>query len=411
MNTIFHIIIYLSSATAIFAQQISVFDTGNSGLPDNTIRAISKALDGTLWVGTDWGLARLKNGEWESYYASNAGLPDNSIRSIAIDPEGRIWIGTFFGGVAILENDTVTAVYNTFNSPLPDNHVRSIAIDSAGAWIGTLGGLAYLSDTVWQVYTTSNSILRSNNISCIHIDGLHRVWAGTVNGGLIKIEDSAWTLYYTGNSGLPDNTLLGLAHDSENNIWMASPAAGVIAFNGTAWQSFNNVNSSSPTNSYNGIAVIHDIIHLSSLQNGLVIYNGSVNWEQYHTGNTALPEDELLCIEPGDSGCLWLGTLSKGLVKFCMTDSTSSVSNAGTLIANVFPIPATSHLNVQFSNNVFVARINIFDNSGRIIHMNENIYFKDFAIPLNNYSDGIYFLEIITSETREIIQFMKSGGE
>ena len=41
-----------------------------------------------------------QNPEWVVYNTSNSGLPDNFVRSIAVDPQGNKWIGTYGGGLA-----------------------------------------------------------------------------------------------------------------------------------------------------------------------------------------------------------------------------------------------------------------------------------------------------------------------
>lgn len=393
--------------TTAYSQEIIIYDTDNSDLPDNTIRAITEAEDGAVWVGTDWGLARLQNNSWINYNSSNAGLPDNSIRSVALDGAGKIWVGTFLGGLAILENDTVGTVYNSLNSPLPDDQVRAIAFDTAGVWIGTTGGLVYKSDTVWQVYNMGNSILRSNNIASILIDSSHRVWVGTVNGGLLLIDDTTWTLYRNNNSALPDNTILDLALDADNNIWIASPAAGITAFDGSTWLNFNIVNSNSPTNSYNGIVIINDVKYMSSFTDGLAVYRGGTTWENYNTGNSGIPQDDLLCIEAGDSGCVWLGTLSSGLVKFCEEYVLVPVMSSGYAEIMVFPVPASSLLNVYFSSDVVVREASIYNLGGTKVFSEKSVHSNSFQIQLSEFPQGIYFLEIIFLEGKLIKKLMK----
>jgi hypothetical protein len=91
----------------------------------------------------DWnsgGLAKFDGVNWTVYNTSNSGLPDNYVRAIAIDGQGNKWIGTDGGGLAKFDGVRWT-VYNTSNSGLPDNWVNAIAIDGQGnKWIGTFGG-------------------------------------------------------------------------------------------------------------------------------------------------------------------------------------------------------------------------------------------------------------------------------
>ena len=81
------------------------------------------AIDGSgnKWIGTwNGGLAKFDGTNWTVYNTSNSGLPDNAVCCIAIDGSGNKWIGTYDGGLAKFDGTNWT-VYNTSNSGLPDN--------------------------------------------------------------------------------------------------------------------------------------------------------------------------------------------------------------------------------------------------------------------------------------------------
>jgi ligand-binding sensor domain-containing protein len=64
--------------------------------------------------------------EWVVYNTSNSGLPNDYVLAIAIDGQGNRWIGTAGGGLAKFDGVNWT-VYNTSNSGLPANTVYVIA--------------------------------------------------------------------------------------------------------------------------------------------------------------------------------------------------------------------------------------------------------------------------------------------
>jgi len=134
----------------------TVYNTTNSGLPDNTVREIAIDASGNKWIGTNDGLAEFDGTNWTVYDTTNSGLPDNYVEAIAIDASGNKWIGTYDGGLAEFDGTNWT-VYDTTNSGLPDNYVRAIAIDDLGnKWIGIdYGGLA--------VYSGGTGIEEENN--------------------------------------------------------------------------------------------------------------------------------------------------------------------------------------------------------------------------------------------------------
>src|SRR5215207_9474774 len=68
----------------------TIFNDGNSQLPQNTIRTIAVDAQNRKWVGTDLGLAVYNDTNWTLYTTANTsgGLPDNAIRFITFDTAG-----------------------------------------------------------------------------------------------------------------------------------------------------------------------------------------------------------------------------------------------------------------------------------------------------------------------------------
>ncbi|MDA3844053.1 MAG: hypothetical protein PF588_06770 [Candidatus Kapabacteria bacterium] len=95
-------------------------------------RAIAEEGD-FLWIGTNGGLVKIHKTTSEKtfYNTYNSGLPSNNIKAIAIDRQGNKWIVTIIGGVAKYDGTNWT-VYDSGNSGIPHNYVLSIAIDNQG---------------------------------------------------------------------------------------------------------------------------------------------------------------------------------------------------------------------------------------------------------------------------------------
>ena len=122
----------------------TVYNTSNSGLPDNRVNAIAIDGQGNKWIGTYGidnkfmgvvfgGLAKFDGVNWTVYNTSNSGLPYNDVRAIAIDGQGNKWIGTSRG----------LAKFDGVNWRVYKIAVNAIVIDKQGnKWIGTYGGLA-----------------------------------------------------------------------------------------------------------------------------------------------------------------------------------------------------------------------------------------------------------------------------
>jgi ligand-binding sensor domain-containing protein len=209
----------------------TVYNTSNSGLPDDDVYAIAIDGVGNKWIGTGWGLAKFDGVNWTVYKTSNSGLPDDYVWAIAIDDSGNIWIGPYYGGLVKFDGIKWT-VYNTSNSGLPDNTVTAIAIDGQGnKWIGTDGrGAAKFDGVNWTVYNTSNSGLPDNRVNAIAIDGQGNKWIGTEGGGLAKFDGVNWTVYNTSNSRLPSNDVEAVFSDEAGNKWIGTWGGGLAVY-------------------------------------------------------------------------------------------------------------------------------------------------------------------------------------
>ena len=193
--------------------------------------------------------------DWTVYNSSNSGLPDNNVYSIALDGSGNKWIGTRRGGIAKFDGSNWT-VCDTSNSEMPDNYIRSIAIDGGGnKWFGTEQGLVKFDGINWNVYDTSNSGLPDNFVESIEIDESGNKWIGTGYGGIAKFDGSDWTVYDSINSGLPDNWVYSIAIDERDNKWIGTGYGGLAKFDGFNWTVYNTSNSGLPDDRCRSITI------------------------------------------------------------------------------------------------------------------------------------------------------------
>lgn len=214
----------------------TVYYTANYDLPHNHVLALALDNQGTLWVGTDGGLARWDGTSWQVYNQGNSGLPRNSVYAIAIDEQGAKWIGAYGGGLARFDGSTWD-VFNADNSGLPHDNVYAIAIDAQGnKWIGTAvhvsgptgGGLAMFDGRDWAVYNRGNSALPHNDVYAVAIgpDGSVCTGSGehvpTSVGGPARFDGVNWTVYDKQNSSIPYNLVYALAIAGDGTIWTGS---------------------------------------------------------------------------------------------------------------------------------------------------------------------------------------------
>lgn len=138
---------------------------GSGALPHIYIRSIAKDKDGSIWIGTDKGVAVIYNpgnvftgGNYDAQKIiiqqdgyNQYLLETETVSSIAIDGANRKWFGTYSGGVFLMSADGTKQIlnFNKDNSPLPSNSIIGIAIDdlTGEVFIGTDKGIiSYRSD-------------------------------------------------------------------------------------------------------------------------------------------------------------------------------------------------------------------------------------------------------------------------
>lgn len=120
-------------------------------LPDDRVRALLVARDGTLWVGHDGGLARrVPNGaRFDAWPATGTGTVSGVVQALAQASDGRVWIGTQQGRLFIVEptDGSVKAVpapadAATRASSAAAGAVTSLAEDGSGVmWVGRSTGI------------------------------------------------------------------------------------------------------------------------------------------------------------------------------------------------------------------------------------------------------------------------------
>ena len=105
---------------------------------------ISLAVDrqGTVWAGT-WGggLGRFDGKKWTNY-TTKEGLPGNHVSLLHVSRQGQLWIGTN-NGLAQLK-DGKFAVMTTHDGLFANTVFSMAAALDGGIWVGSYGGVAHI---------------------------------------------------------------------------------------------------------------------------------------------------------------------------------------------------------------------------------------------------------------------------
>lgn len=203
------------------------------GLKNESVTVI-KSVNGSIWVGTEGGLAMIKpDSAYENFeikfLEESDGMAGSHVSNITKDKSGDIWISFADGGLSIFEN-------NRFINPILPKRVKEIlsfAIDTTNRiWLGTNGaGIFYGTHDRQSHKLKLSGISTSDNLTSNYIFTLlvtgDRVWSGHEKG-LDLIAAGKDTVYVIQSYG-PERGFFGLQNNSNaaykdalGNIWFGT---------------------------------------------------------------------------------------------------------------------------------------------------------------------------------------------
>jgi ligand-binding sensor domain-containing protein/signal transduction histidine kinase len=199
------------------------FTTGKE-LPGSRIQALLFDREGSLWIGTNGGLARWVAGNHVQRLPVTDPLATASVLALMEDREGNLWVGTETGGLHILRDQRFRTL--GAREGLSSDATTAVVEDGAGTlWVGTNGsGLNALhrsGDGKNQVknYTVRDGLL-SDVILSLAAAPNGDIWVGTPDGlnriRVGKIES------FTSADGLPDDFIRSLLADADGSLWIGT---------------------------------------------------------------------------------------------------------------------------------------------------------------------------------------------
>jgi signal transduction histidine kinase/ligand-binding sensor domain-containing protein len=183
------------------------------------VRNVLRDRTGALWIGTDGhGAFRLKGAD-KVHYTKRNGLTNDFIRAFLESRDKSIWIGTDEGinrwRDGVLTNYRMTDGLCYFS-------VRALLEDrKGGLWIGTDRGVSHWEDSGF-VEDAVVKRLAAEKVWAIHEDDEGGLWFGTRGGGLFRWRDGALTSYGS-EQGLASNSIYHILEDLQGIFWMSGP--------------------------------------------------------------------------------------------------------------------------------------------------------------------------------------------
>ncbi|MEJ2531501.1 MAG: two-component regulator propeller domain-containing protein [Halioglobus sp.] len=224
-----------SGLTTLFPK----IDTDKAHLSSNSVNAFSETSDGSLWVGTDDGLNRLRpdslNFEWTNE-ATVPGISSPDVMSLYAE-EYLLWVGTFNGGLNRLDlktNTTKTFRHNPLDtSSIGADGITSILrISNGQLLVGTFGGGLSIyqeeSDNFINLKNVpgDNRSLSNDRVIALFEDSLGYVWVGTERGlnryDPISFKFDSFYADMGNRESLSSDMVWAFYEDDKGSLWLGT---------------------------------------------------------------------------------------------------------------------------------------------------------------------------------------------
>lgn len=350
------IILMTCNFVFVNAQDWIVYNTTNSGLPNNQVQAIAVDKKGVRWIGTANGLASFDGRTWTIYKKENSPLPSSMIRTLAIDNHDKVWVGTD-RGLAVFDGNHWT-VYNSHNTVFPNEAITTVLCDKkrGNVWIGTEKGLVKFDGSQWIRFDDGNSSLINDHVYSVAVEEQGTVWVGTFDhfqfaGRLNKFDGNKWEIIKLEQKELNSSFPQALVVDQENTLWMGvkgTMGGALVRIKEHDWQVVNSQTSNKIPGGIQSLAIEGNKKWIGN-GGGLTAYSGA-ELITFNSSNSSLPDNLIYSIAIDQRGNKWIGMINGGVAVYreggVVMDSV--VEEPGSPF-NIYPNPTASVANIHYS--------------------------------------------------------------
>ena len=181
--------------------------------------------DGSVWLASLAGLARIIGSNCTFFPADNREIPDQLLVAYE-DREGNLWLGSGSQGLHRFTDASFTQLAS--EQGLPDAAVNAICEDfDHNIWVATNAGFYQGRDRFTQIYPADLFKESLSRVEIVSDPRDHSLWIGTA-GGLYHRQREA-LVRYAQKDGLPSDQVFALCLDHQGVLWIGC-GSGLTCF-------------------------------------------------------------------------------------------------------------------------------------------------------------------------------------
>jgi diguanylate cyclase (GGDEF)-like protein len=295
------------------------------GLPNNRVSIIYQDNEGSIWVGTNSGLFRLREAPFITF-TTKQGLLGNFVRTVLAHSDGSLWVGSSKGLNKIVQHKTSAILPVNTSKP---SYILSLAEGKSGeVFAGSATqGVFKVAQGQLKPYLTVADGLPNNEIRSMLYDSKDNLWIGTAVG-LVKRDKQGELHDFSKDNNLLDNYIMAITEDKKGRIWVGT-RNGVVMYGQQDVKRYP-IREQFDARFVFGLFVDGNIMWLAT-DRGLIKLNPSTGKMVIVKQENGLPVDKIFQILIDNERDFWL-TSNRGIIRFNEYEIYKVISDTNSMI-------------------------------------------------------------------------------
>jgi len=159
--------------------------------------------------------------------SSDLNVPSDSITAILKETNGTLWLGTRFKGVYYTKDSRKLESFHLSND-INARRINCLEQDDVSVYVGTSNGLYIINKKTKDFELLNSQVFGHNVINNLYKDKSGIIWVATLGQEIIYFENGVRRAKKISDKQTAQIEAVGIAHDKEGNVWVATATQGVV---------------------------------------------------------------------------------------------------------------------------------------------------------------------------------------